>query len=52
MKNKRLDHVSKIMSKRHCVFTENFIIFVSNAGKTGNKPEFEFDKFQKIIFWR
>ena len=45
MKNKRIDHISKIMSKRHYIFTENFTIFFSNAGKTTNFPEFEFDKF-------
>ena len=31
------------MSKRHGIFTEKFIIFLSSAGKTGNVPEFEFD---------
>ena len=45
MKNKQIDHVRKIMSKRHGIFTENIIISFSNAGKTGNVPEFEFDKF-------
>ena len=39
------------MSKRHDIFTENFTIFFSNAGKTVNVPEFELDKFQKTIFW-
>ena len=33
MKNKRIDHISKIMSKRHGIFTENFTIFFSNAEK-------------------
>ena len=45
MKNQRIDHISKIMSKRRGVFTEKFTIFISNAGKTGIVPEFEFDKF-------
>ena len=45
MKKKRLDHTSKIMSKRHGVFTENFNIFFSNPGKTGNVLAFEFNKF-------
>ena len=45
MKNKRIDHISKIMSKRHDIFTENFTIFFPNAGKTVNMPEFDFDKF-------
>ena len=31
------------MSKSHGIFTENSAIFCSNAGKTGNVPEFEFD---------
>ena len=44
MKTKRIDHISKIMSKRHDIFTENFTILSSNAGKTLNVPEFEFDK--------
>ena len=51
-KNKRIDHISKIMSKHHGTFTENFTISFSNAGKTGNGPEFEFEKFEKIVFWR
>ena len=29
----------------HGIFTENFTIFVSNVGETGNVPEFKFDKF-------
>ena len=45
MKNKWIDHVSQIMLKRQDIFTENFTIFFSNAGKTVNVPEFEFDKF-------
>ena len=45
MKSKRIDHISKIMSKRQNIFTENFTIFFSNAGKTVNLPELEFNKF-------
>ena len=45
MKSKQTDHISEIILKRHCVFTENFTIFFSNAGKTGNVQEFKFDKF-------
>ena len=45
MKNKQIDHKSKVMSKRHGIFTKNFKISLSNAGKTINGPEFEFDKF-------
>ena len=40
------------MSKYHGTFTENFTISFSNAGKTGNGPEFEFEKFEKTVFWR
>ena len=45
MKNKRIDHLSKIVSKCHGIFNENCTIFFSNAGKTGNVPEFELYKF-------
>ena len=31
MKNKQIDHISNIMSKRHGVFTENFTIIFPNA---------------------
>ena len=27
MKNKEIDHISKIMSKSHGIFTENFTVF-------------------------
>ena len=45
MKNKQIDHISNLTSKRHGIFTGNFTILFSNAEKTGNVPEFEFDKF-------
>ena len=45
MRNKIIDLISIIMSKRHGIFTENVTIFFSNAGKTGSVPEFEFDIF-------
>ena len=45
MKNKSIDLIKNIMSKRHSIFTGNFTIFFSNAGKTGNVPEFKFDIF-------
>ena len=45
MKNRPIDYISNIMPKHHGIFTENFTIFFSNAGKTKNVPEFEFDKF-------
>ena len=41
----RVDHISKIISKWYDIFTENFTIFFSNAGKTVNLPKFEFDKY-------
>ena len=39
MKNKRIDLI------RHDIFTQNYTIFFSNAGKTGKVTEFEFSKF-------
>ena len=42
MENKRIDHISKIMSKRHGIFTENLLLF-SNAGKTFRRQSFEDD---------
>ena len=45
MKNKQTAHISKIMSKDHGIFTENFTVFLSNAGKNGKLLEFEFDIF-------
>ena len=45
MKNKSIDPISKIMSKPHGIFTENFTIFFENAGKTEKVPEFKFDIF-------
>ena len=45
MKHKPIDHISKIMSKRHDIFADNYTIFFSNAGKSGKVPEFEFNKF-------
>ena len=41
MKNKRIDHISKIMLKRHGVFTEIYTFFFSST----ERAEFEFDKF-------
>ena len=44
--NEKQNHLtSNNMSKHHGIFTENFIIFFSKAGKTGKVPEFQFDKF-------
>ena len=37
MKNKRIDHISKIMSKRQYIITENFTIFAFK-GKTEYVP--------------
>ena len=52
MKNKIINLISNIISKRHGNIAENFTIFVSNAGKTGNVPEFKFNKFKKNIYLR
>ena len=45
MKNKIIDLINNIMSKRHSSFTKNFTIFISNVGKSGNAPEIKSDKF-------
>ena len=45
MKTKLIDHIRKIMPKHQGVFTKNLTIFISNARKTGNAPEFKFDEF-------
>ena len=45
MKNKEIDHISKIVPKRQGIFTKSSLYLFSNAEKTGNVPEFEFDKF-------
>ena len=44
-KNKRIDDISNIMSKSHCIFAENFTLCLLNAEKTGNVPEFEAERF-------
>ena len=44
-KNKRIDDISNIMSKSHCIFAENFTLCFLNAEKTGNVPEFEAERF-------
>ena len=36
------------MSKSHGIFTKNFTIFFSKAGKTENVPEFEFEKLHSL----
>ena len=52
IKSKRTDHTRNNMSKLDGIFTENFASLFSIAGKIENVPEFEFEKFQKTIFWR
>ena len=48
-----IGNVSNILSKRCVIFTKNFaVFFFSNAGITGNLPEFEFDEFWRTIFWK
>ena len=44
IKDKQIDHITKIMSKRHDMFAENLTISFPNAGTTGNVFEFEFGK--------
>ena len=36
------------MSKCHGIFTKNFTIFFSKAGKTKNVPEFGFEKLHSL----
>ena len=45
MKNKQIDLTTTVMSKRHGIFTENFTISFSNAGKTRTVLEFKFEIF-------
>ena len=45
MQNKLIDHTSNTISKRHGIFAKNFTISFSNAAKTENVPEFEFERF-------
>ena len=45
MKNKSIDLISNIVSKRQGIFTEKFTIFFSNVGKIANVPEFKFNVF-------
>ena len=47
MENKRIDHISKIMSKRHGTFTENLLLF-SNAGKTFRSIFYKFYPIKRI----
>ena len=51
MKIKSIDLISKIMSKRQVVFTENFtIIFFLNEGKTGNVQNLSLRNFRRPSF--
>lgn len=45
MKTSKLTIQAVLYETGHCVFTKNFTIFFSNAAKTGNVQEFEFEKF-------
>ena len=45
MKNEGIENISKITSKGHDIFCRELYHLSSNAGKTGNVPEFEFNKF-------
>ena len=52
MENKQIDHISNIMSKCQCNFMKTVQLLISNARKTENLLEFEFDKFENTILWR
>ena len=52
MKNKIIDVISDIVSKRQRNFTENFTVYILNTGKIGKVPEFKFDKFLEDHFLR
>ena len=52
LNTRNVDHISKIMSKSRGSTAENFTIFFSNVGKTESLPEFKFERFQMVIFWR
>ena len=45
MKNKQIDQINNVMSKRHGIFSKKIYYPFSNAGKSGNVPQFKFDKF-------
>ena len=51
MKNKIIDVISDIVSKRQRNFTENFTVYILNTGKIGKVPEFKFDKFLEDHFF-
>ena len=50
MKNRSIDVISNIMSKRHGIFTKNRTIFFSNAGKIENLPESNLAYFRRAFF--
>ena len=45
MKNKRIDDISKIYQNVMVFLPKTMVSIFSNAGKTGNGLEVEFDKF-------
>ena len=45
MKTNKLTTQAVLSETGHRVFTKNFTIFFSNAEKTDNGQEFEFEKF-------
>ena len=50
MKNKTIDFTCNIVPKRRGIFTENFTIFLSNAGKIEIVLEFKFDVLEDHLF--
>lgn len=50
MNNKRDDHVSNIRPKGHGIFTENFVIFFSKAGKLETNQNLNFTFCRKPSF--
>ena len=48
--NKKIDHISNIMSKPHGIFTEKVTISFSNAGKTRNVSNSSFTNSRRSSF--
>ena len=47
MRNKRIDHISNIMSKRYGIVAENITIFLSNARKLETCRDSNLTNFSK-----
>ena len=44
MKNKQIDHIAKLCQNVTVLLPKTLLLLFSNAGKTEDVPEFEFDK--------